>query len=591
VEEEVRTQLAHLPEAQLHVIVSRLCAFEDDVFETRTQPRPPPIRPGFDVPIVEKEGSEPPARRPYPVAPHHQQELDHQVKALFDAGIIRRSSSNCSAPVLFTPKNDGKLRMVVDYRMLNSQTVRDRFPPPTAGDLVAKTRRAKLFSKIDLLSGFHQLRMSQDAVCKTAFATPSGLYEFVSAPFRLTSVPGVFQRFMQFVLAENIEAGYCVVYCDDIAIFSQSDDPLVHLQHLETVLASLREHQLLAKGSKCEFMRRKAEFLGVMVSGEGVRPLPSKIEAVLQIPVPETITHLPSFLGMCNFFRAHLQAFAEVSSLLTELLKGSKRGRQQLQWTLECDHAFAQLKDMLTSAQLLLHFDPSLRTAVHIDASQHAVGAVLLQWEENEQDQRPVCFLSRKLQGSQWHYDARNAEALSAQVALAAWRPLLYGVPFELVSVHAGLRHLFQQKAPSARILRLCEFLAEFDFQEVQYVRGAANLVPDFLSRPWDAEAPDVGLHALSHPLPPKTSALEVLAAQSPPTVVLLPVCQDNITVFHDGKRFSLPVTVPMAAEGPESAAKRSCAACACRPTLSFTVSLPKAPCSSGEPTFCSCHH
>jgi hypothetical protein len=170
---------------------------------------------------------------------------------------------------------------------------------------------------------------------------------------------------------------------------------------------------------------------------------------------------------MCNFFRAHLPAFAEASSPLTELFKGSKSGRQRLQWTLECDHVFAQLKDMLTSAPLLRHFDPSLRTSVHINASQHAVGAVLLQWEANEQDQRPVCFLSRKLQSSQWHYDARNAEALAAQVALAAWRSLLDGVPFELVSDHACLRHLFQQKAPSASILRLCEFLAEFDFQEV----------------------------------------------------------------------------------------------------------------------------
>ncbi len=144
---------------------------------------------------------------------------------------------------------------------------------------------------------------------------------------------------------------------------------------------------------------------------------------------------------------------------------------------------------------------------------------MLLQWEAHEQDQRQVCFLSRKLQGSQWHYNARNAEALAAQVALAAWRPILYGVPFELVSDHASLRHLFQQKTPSARILRLCEFLAEFDFQEVQYVRGTANTVPDFLSRPWDAEATDNGLHALSHPRPPKTSlrvmSLSVAASSS----------------------------------------------------------------------------
>jgi len=554
VENDVRLHLAHLPTGQIDAIVQRLQRFEGDVFETRTQPRPPPVRPGFDVPITERLGSEPPARRPYPVAPHHQPELDRQVKTLLDAGIIRRSSSPYSAPVLFTPKKDGKLRMVVDYRMLNAQTVRDRFPTPTAGDLIAKTRGAKLFSKIDLLSGFHQLRMSEADIHKTAFATPSGLYEFVSAPFGLTSVPGAFQRFMQFVLAEHIEAGYCVVYCDDIAVFSQSDDPLVHLQHLEAVLASLREHQLLAKGSKCEFMRREAEFLGFMVSGEGVRPLPSKIEAVLQIPVPETITHLRSFLGMCNFFRSHLPALAEVSASLTELLKGSKGGRQRVAWTLECDHAFAQLKEMLTTAPLLRHFDPTLRTAVHIDASQHAVGAVLLQWEEGEQDPRPVCFLSRKLQGAQWHYDARNAEALAAQVALAAWRPLLYGVPFELVSDHASLRHLFQQKAPSARILRLCEFLADFDFQEVQFVKGSANAVPDFLSRPWDADSPDVGLHALSHPRLDKASALSNWGAQDHAVVMLLPVCDDHIAVFHTGQSFSLPLASPAAHENSASA-------------------------------------
>ena len=434
------------------------------------------------------------------------------------------------------------MRMVVDYRQLNSQTMRDRFPTPTAGDLIAKTRGAKLFSKIDLLSGFHQLRMSEADAHKTAFATPSGLYEFVSAPFGLTSVPGAFQRFMQFVLADHIAAGYCVVYCDDIAIFSMSDDPMVHLQHVEAVLTSLREHQLLAKGSKCEFMRREAEFLGFMVSGEGVRPLPSKIEAVLQIPVPETISHLRSFLGMCNFFRAHIPAYAEISAPLTELLKGSKHGRQRLAWNLASDHAFVQLKEVLTTAPLLRHFDPTLRTAVHIDASQHAVGAVLLQWEEGEIEPRPVCFMSRKLQGAQWNYDARNAEALAAQVALAAWRPLLYGVQFDLVSDHASLRYLFQQKSPSARILRLCEFLAAFDFQEVQVVKGADNVVPDFLSRPWQADVIDIGLHALSHPRPEKASTLAALSLQSSPHVLVLPVCGNDVALFHDGRAFSLPM-------------------------------------------------
>ena len=205
VEDEVRVHLTNLPAAQIDEVVQRLRVFEGDVFETLTQPRPPPVR-EFDVPIVEKPGLSPPARRPYPVAPHHQPELDRQIKALLAAGIIRRTFSPYSAPVLFTPKKDGTK------------------------------------------------------------------YEFVSAPFGLTSVLGAFQCFMQFVLADHIAAGYCVVYCDEIAIFSMSDDPMVHLQHVEAVLTSLRAHQLLAKGSKCEFMRREAEFLGFMVSGEGVRP-------------------------------------------------------------------------------------------------------------------------------------------------------------------------------------------------------------------------------------------------------------------------------------------------------------------------------
>ena len=544
VEADVRAQLAALPEEQIDAIVARLRVFEPDVFESRAMPRPAPSR-QFDVGISEKPGSEPPARRPYPVAPHHQAELDRQVQVLLDAGIVRRSSSCYAAPVLFAPKKDGKLRMCIDYRLLNAQTIRDRFPTPTAADLIAKTRGAKLFSKIDLHSGFHQLRIKEEDVHKTAFATPSGLYEFVSAPFGLTSVPGAFQRFMQFVLAEHITAGYCCVYCDDIAIFSASDDPLIHLEHVEAVLCSLREHSLLAKGSKCEFMRREAEFLGFLVSGAGVRPLPSKIEAVLQIPVPDTISQLRSFLGMCNFFRAHLPSFSEVSAPLTDLLKGSVHGRQRLAWNLECDYAFAQLKELLTSAPLLRHFDPALRTAVHIDASQAAVGAVLLQWEEGEQHPRPVCFLSRKFQGAQYHYDARNAESLAAQVALSAWRTLLYGIRFELVSDHASLRSLFHQKAPSHRILRLCEFLADFDFEEVKFVRGADNAVPDFLSRPWDSSRLDLGLHVLSHPRDFRASSLASVSEDSGSRALLLPVCGSQVGVWCGPGGFRLP-SVPL---------------------------------------------
>jgi len=186
---------------------------------------------------------------------------------------------------------------------------------------------------------------------------------------------------------------------------------------------------------------------------------------------------------MANSFRTFLPLYSETSAPLTDLLKNMKHGQHRLNWTLECELAFAKIKEDLTSAPVLRHFDPSLRTAVHIDGSQNAVGAVLLQWQENEDNPRPVAFMSRKLSRAQYRYDARNMEALAAQMALITWRTLLLGVNSEIFSDHDSLQYLFTQKAPLQRILRLCEFLAVYNFEEVKYVPGPQNVVPNFLSR------------------------------------------------------------------------------------------------------------
>ena len=502
VEADVREHLAHLPSAEVDAVVGRLQSYEDDVFETRSLPKAPPYR-SIDLDITIRPGCQPPRRRAYPVAPHHLAELDRQIQLLLDAGMIRNSVSEYAAPVLFAPKKDGKLRLCIDYRMLNQQTVRDRFPTPTAADLISSTAGGRLFSKIDLLAGFHQLRVREEDIHKTAFVTPRGHYEWTTAPFGLSATPSAFQRLMTMVLQPHIRAGYACVYLDDVCIWTKSDDPLEHLEKVEAVLASLREHGLVAKGAKCEFFRTEMEFLGFMIGRDGVRPVPGKVEAIQAVRAPETVSQLRSFLGMVGFFRAHIDSFAEVSSPLTDLLRGVQHGRQRLDWTLACEQSFASLKDLLTSAPVLRHFDPALRTAVHVDGSQNAVGAVLLQWEEGETSPRPVCFLSRKLSGAQFKYDARNVEALAAQIALSVWRPLLYGVRFELVSDHASLGTLLSQKALTPRLLRLCEFLAGFDFDEVKYCRGVDHVVPDFLSRPWltgeDAQ-PCSPLHLMSHP-------------------------------------------------------------------------------------------
>jgi len=178
----------------------------------------------------------------------------------------------------------------------------------------------------------------------------------------------------------------------------------------------------------------------------------------------------------------------------------------------------------LTSVPVLRHFDPALRTAVHIDGSQNAVGAVLLQWHEDEEHPWPVAFMSRKLKGAQYRYDARNVEALAAQVALQTWRTLLLGQKFEIYSDHDSLQYLFKQKSLSQRILRLCEFLSDFNFEEIKYVPGALNVVPDFLSHPWDGTCDEVP--AAIHVLAACTSrCLRKTAAPMPiPSVVVLPL-------------------------------------------------------------------
>jgi len=261
---KVRAQLGHLSFQKQEDILTLLRGYEDTVFETRTMPRMPPQR-ELDMDITETPGARPVSGRPYPVSPQHLPELQRQIAALLKAEIIRRSVSLYASPVLFAPKNDGKLRLCIDYRRLNRQTLRDCFPPPVASDLIARTRGARVFSKLDLQSGFHQLRIQEGDQHKTAFTTAGAAgaqYEGVTCPCGLTNTPSCFQQLMNHVLFDHIAANYCVVYCDDVLIYTETDDPHEHMAKLTAVLDTLRQHELLIKGSKTELFWTEVEFLG-----------------------------------------------------------------------------------------------------------------------------------------------------------------------------------------------------------------------------------------------------------------------------------------------------------------------------------------
>jgi hypothetical protein len=238
IELEVHTNLDHMPAAVREGVIQWLRTYEPTVFETRKLSRLAPRR-GLDMDITEYSGARPVVRRSYRVATQYKAELNRQLDLLLEADIIRKSYSPYASPCLFAPKTDGSLRLCVDYRQLNLQTVRDRFPTPTAADLIQRTWGSKLFSKIDLMSDFHQLLIRDEHAHKTTFVNEDGHYQWVVCPFGLSATPSCFQRLMSTVLEEHIRAGYVVVYVDDICIFTKTDDPHEHLDKLQKVLDSL----------------------------------------------------------------------------------------------------------------------------------------------------------------------------------------------------------------------------------------------------------------------------------------------------------------------------------------------------------------
>ena len=293
---EVRAQLGHLSFQKQEDILTLLRGYEDTVFETRTMPRMLPH-------IISQRLLGPVSGRPYPVSPQHLPELERQIAALLKAGIIRRSVSLYASPVLFAPKKDGKLRLCIDYQRLNRQTLRDCFPTPVASDLIARTRGARMFSKLDLQSGFHQLRIREGDQHKTAFTTPGAAgvqYEWVTCPFGRTNTPSCFQRLMNHVLFDHITANYCVVYCDDVLIYTETDDPHEHMAKLNAVLDTLRENELLIKGSKSELFQTEVEFLGFQLSAAGWAQTESKVEVIVARATDgQTLVFL---FGNGNFF-------------------------------------------------------------------------------------------------------------------------------------------------------------------------------------------------------------------------------------------------------------------------------------------------
>ncbi|KAM3243961.1 hypothetical protein ACQJBY_055715 [Aegilops geniculata] len=427
---------------------------------------PPPRSRDHGITLL--PGSAPVAVRPYHYPAAHKDELERQCAAMLAQGIIRASSSAFSSPVLLVRKPDGSWRFCIDYRALNAITVKNAFPIPVVDELLDELRRARFFTKLDLRSGYHQVRMRAEDIPKTAFRTHDGLYEFLVMPFGLCNAPATFQAPMNDLLRPYLRR-FVLVFFDDILIFSETWAD--HLRHVRTVFTVLHQHRLFVKRSKCAFAVESISYLGHTISAAGVAMDPEKVQAVADWPQPRSARAVRGFLGLAGYYRKFVKEFGVVAAPLTALLR-----KDGFSWSPEAAGAFTALKTAVTTAPVLALPDFTRPFIVECDASTYGFGAVLLQ------DQHPVAFFSRSAAPHHRSLAAYERELIGLVLAIRHWRPYLWGRQFVVKTDHYSLKFLLDQRLATIPQHHWVGKLLGFDFT-VEYKAGHTNTVADALSR------------------------------------------------------------------------------------------------------------
>ena len=361
------------------------------------------------------------------------QELKVQIHELLGKGFIRPSISPWGASVLVAKKKDKTLRLCIDYRQLNRVTIKNRYPLPRIDDLFDQLRGARVYSKINLRTGYHQLRVRETDIPKTAFRTRYGHFEFTVMPFGLTNAPAAFMSLMNRVFQPYLNQ-FVVVFVDDILIYSQSK--VEHEDHLRIVQHLLRDHQLYAKFSKCEFWLAEVGFLGHVVSGSGVSVDPGKVEAVMSWERPKSIFEIRSFLGLERYYRSFIEDFSQLAAPMTRLT----RKEVKFVWDDSRELAFQGVKRRHTSTPILIVPERGQRYTVYCDASKDGLGCVLMQ------SGKVVAYGSRQLKNHEQNYPAHDMELAAVVFVLKIWRHYLYGEQFEVLLDHKSMKYIFTQR-------------------------------------------------------------------------------------------------------------------------------------------------
>ena len=407
---------------------------------------------------IETGDSDPIKIPPHRISPAKLPIVQQEVEDMLKRGVIQHSNIPYSAPIVLAKKKDGSWRFCVDYRRLNEITVKDAFPIPKIEQTFDALNGAKLFSTLDLASGYWQVPVATEDRHKTAFVTPDGgLYEYVRMPFGLTNAPGTFQRLMNNLFAQYIYKGV-LIFLDDVLLYS--GDIEQHTQNLKITFETLRKANLRLKPKKCKFFQKQVDYLGHTIQADGTSPDPAKVEAVKVWPVPKNVTDVRSFVGFCSYYRRFIRNFAEIARPLHAVTKKNAR----FEWNEDCQVAFERLKLELTTAPMLQYPDFKSLFVVDTDASNVSLGAVLSNVIDG--DERPLVFASRVLSKTESMYSTTKREALAVVQALKWFRPYIWGTEFLVRTDHASLRWLFRQNA-DGQTFRMLQTLQEYNFKVV----------------------------------------------------------------------------------------------------------------------------
>jgi hypothetical protein len=473
--------ISNLPDSVCHPSVKELLQKFSEVFEEPSGL--PPDRP--DCPVEHhidlEPGAKVPARSPYKMSGPELAALRDILKDFSEKGFIQRSSSNFAAPVVLVMKPDGTYRFTCDFRGLNAISIKQAYPLPNCDTMFEQLAGSKFFSKLDMSHGFFQIRMRMGDRYKVAMTTRYGLWEWLVMPQGLQGSPSTFQRAMNTLFADMLDQGV-MVYLDDILIHAGTEEE--HDRLLTEVLTRLARNKFRAKLSKGVFKQGNIIFLGHKLSERGLEPMDDKLASVRDWPVPTTYKEVRSFLYLCSYYRKFVHRFAHIAGPIHEILKGTPKGTLPSGvWSPACQQSFEALKLALCSAPVLGFVRMGEPMHLGVDASDFAISGVLSQ-KGSDGEMHPVCYFSRKLNGPELHYPARERELLAIVSSLRHWQHLVEGVPVHIESDHQSLSSFMK---PGTQLVnkqhkRWLDVLLGLDIR-IAYIKGKDNVVPDALSR------------------------------------------------------------------------------------------------------------